>query len=309
MATFEVTKKAEFTVKTEFRNFPLTFVNGIRRIALSSIPIVVLRGVQIDENTSQMPHEMLKHRVELLPVNVLPTETEIIKNARVKLVKSGEAEVTTDDFESIDGRDGLLMRDRDLKTPLLFIRLKANETVRLVANLALEKGSQVCTCAMSYHIDPERASHDRKLWVEKGEDPRIFDNFYIQKSYSIDDIGRPNWIDLSIETVGVLSPSQILTYAIQELKMQVDTWMTEALQHVTKESDGYAVKIDGSHTLGALFQEIIYHAGISFVSYDIPHPMRSKMILKFVTDSQPEKILKDTQKSIHDYCEIIEKGL
>ena len=98
MATFEVTKKAEFTVKTEFRNFPLTFVNGIRRIALSSIPIVVLRGVQIDENTSQMPHEMLKHRVELLPVNVLPTETEIIKNARVKLVKSGEAEVTTDDF-------------------------------------------------------------------------------------------------------------------------------------------------------------------------------------------------------------------
>lgn len=312
MATFELTKKTEFSIQTEFRNFPLTFVNGLRRIALSSIPIVVLRNIEILENTSQMPHEMLKHRIELLPVNVLPTETEIIKNARIKLLKAGQNEtidVTTDDFESIDGRDGLLMRDRDLKTPLLFLRLKKNEAVHIVAHLSLEKGSQVCTAAMSYHIDPVRAEHERKLWVEKGEDPRIFDNFYIQKSYSIDDIGRPNWIDFSIETVGVLSPKEILKYTLQELKSIVDTWMIEALQNISKETDAFAVKINGNHTIGALFQEIMYHSDVTFVSYDIPHPMKPLMILKFVTESQPEEILKNAQKSIHDYCEIIEKGL
>jgi len=312
MATFQIVKNQKFHLNTEFRNFPLTFVNGLRRILLSQIPIVVLRNVEIISNTSQMPYEMLKHRVELLPVNVSPEDTQIIKNASIHLIKTTKdsLEITTDDFEVKDGRDHLLMKDRDLGTPLLFLRLKPGEGIHLTAKLALEKGSQVCTAAMSYHVDPERVKHERELWIEKKEDPRIFDNFYYQKYYSIDDIGRPNWIDLSVESVGVLPSQQIMKLAIKEYRSMINEWFSQAVDKIAKEGDKtYNINLLGGHTIGALLQETMYHSGIQFVSYDIPHPLKPQMILRFVTDKDPEKFLKEIHETIEEYYQIVEKGL
>jgi DNA-directed RNA polymerase subunit L len=255
---------------------------------------------------------MLKHRVELLPVNVSPEDTEIIKNASIHLEKNTKEslEITTDDFTIKDGRDNLIMKDRDLDTPLLFLRLKPNESVHVTASLSLEKGSQVCTAAMAYHIDSERVKNERKNWVDKGEDPRIFDNFYYQKYYSIDEIGRPNWIDLSIESVGVISSQDIMKYAVKELKKQISTWISEAIEKITREGDSYNIKLEsGGHTVGALLQEVMYHSGVKFVSYDITHPMKPVLVLRFVTENQPESLLKETLKTISDYCEIVEKVL
>jgi DNA-directed RNA polymerase subunit L len=312
MATFEVLKNQKFLIKTELRNFPLTFVNGLRRVLLSRIPIVVLSNIEIITNTSQMPYEMLKHRMELLPVNVDPEDTQIIKNATVHLEKTarGPENVTTDDFEIRNGREHLLMRDRDLGTPLLFLRLKKDESVHLKASLVLEKGSQVCTAAMSYHIDPARLEHERKLWEEKGEDIRQFDNFYYQKCYSIDDVGRPNWIDLSVESVGVLTSQDIMKRSVKELRSLVNEWFSQAVDHISKEDGSYSIKLDvGGHTVGALIQEVMYHSGVQFVSYDIPHPLKPTLVIRFVTDKEPEKFLKEIHETIEEYCRIVEKGL
>jgi DNA-directed RNA polymerase subunit L len=312
MASFQIVKNQKFLLNTEFKNFPLTFVNGLRRILLSQIPIVVLRNVEIISNTSQMPYEMLKHRVELLPVNVSPEDTQIIKNASIHLEKTtrDSIEITTDDFTVKDGRDHLLMKDRDLGTPLLFLRLKPNETIHLTAKLALEKGSQVCTASMSYHLDPERVKHERGLWLEKGKDPREFDNFYYQKYYSIDDIGRPNWLDLSIESVGVLTSQEIMKFAIKEYRSMINTWFSQSVDKIAKEGDKtYNIVGLGGHTEGALLQEVMYHTGIQFVSYDIPHPLRPQMVLRFVTDKEPEKFLKEIHETIEEYYQIVEKAL
>jgi DNA-directed RNA polymerase subunit L len=312
MATFKVTKKSDYFLNSEFKNFPLTFVNALRRITLSEIPTVVLRDVQIHSNTSQMPYEMLKHRMELLPVNVSPEDTQIIKEATVELIAPSKVQpqvLTTDDFTVKNGRERILMRDRDLDTPLLFLRLKPNEEVHISGKLSVEPGSQVCTSAMSYHIDPERATNDRKSWIERGEDPRVFDNFYIQKSYSIDDIGRPNWIDLNIESIGVLKSSEILKYGVTILKKKIQDWMKASLDLIAKEEGGYNVKMDGGHTVGALLQEVFYHAGVQFVSYDIPHPMKPQMVLRFVSDRQPEGLFKEIKETIEEYCDIVEKAL
>ena len=240
MATFSVQKKNAVNLSSEFRNFPLTFVNGLRRILLSQIPTVVIRDVQILDNTTQLPHEMLKHRMELLPVDVLHTDAHIIKDCSIQLKITGvteNTEITTDDFEITGGRKDVLMRDRDLKTPLLFLRMRKGETVHVKAKLAVEKASQVCTASMAYHIDPERAENDKKKYVDQGGDPRVFDNFYIQKSYSIDDIGRPNWIDLGVESVGVQPPKDIMKLAVYELRHQVDQWVTNSLDRITREAE------------------------------------------------------------------------
>ena len=63
-----------FELSCEFRHFPVTFVNALRRLVLSGVPTVVIQDVQILENTTQLPHEMMKHRVEMLPVNVTPED-------------------------------------------------------------------------------------------------------------------------------------------------------------------------------------------------------------------------------------------
>ena len=63
-----------FELSCELKNVPVAFVNAIRRILLSAIPTVVIRDIQILDNTTQMPHEMLKHRVEMLPINVSPDD-------------------------------------------------------------------------------------------------------------------------------------------------------------------------------------------------------------------------------------------
>ena len=302
-------------MSSEFRNFPLTFVNGMRRVMLSEIPTVVVRDVQILENTTQMPHEMLKHRMEILPIDVLHTDSTIIRDASIHLniqPKLEDLVITTDDFTVESGRENVIMRDRDLKTPLLFLRVRKGEQVYVKAKLAVEKGSQVCTATMSYHIDPERAEKDKAKYVEGGGDPKVFDNFYIQKSYSIDEIGRPNWIDVSVESVGVLPPKEIMKLAVVELKQQVDSWMTNALEKITREPDNvYNVKLDqGGHTVGALVQEVMYHTkDVNFVSYDIPHPMKPAMIVRWSSEKKPETFLKEVQKTVHEYCDIVEKGL
>jgi DNA-directed RNA polymerase subunit L len=317
MATFGiVSSKSKISLKTEYRGFPLTFVNGMRRILLSDIPTVVIRDVQILDNTTQMPHEMLKHRMEMLPVNVQHTDSGTIKDAVIELRLLPQTEpsmITTDDFVVQSGYEGVLMKDRELGTPLLFLRVRKGESVHIKGKLAVEKGSQVCTATMSYHVDPERAEMDKKKYVEGGGDPRVFDNFYIQKSYSVDDRGRPNWIDVSVESVGVVSPKELIRLALAELKKQVNSWMENASENITreKEENVYSVKLDqGGHTVGALLQEVIYHSeDVSFVSYDIPHPMKPTMILRFITEKKPETVLKDAHSRVNEYCEIVEKGL
>jgi DNA-directed RNA polymerase subunit L len=312
MATF-ISRGSKFLLDCEFQNFPVSFVNGLRRISLSEIPTVVVRKPEVIANTTQMPHEMITHRMELLPINVDPTDVETIRNAVIEL-RVGSAEkdqlLTTDDFVVSSAREHIIMKDKDLDTPLLFIKVRAGEEVHVKGSLAVELGSQVCTSSMKYHIDEERARIDREAFVKNGEDSRIFDNFYIQKSYSVDDTGRPNWIDLSIESVGVITSKQILKLAIVRFLSEIDKWMENV--KITRESEKnvYSITQEGTHTIGALLQEVIYrNKDTEFVSYDIPHPLRKEMVLRFSSSNKPEDVLLNAKKVIHSYCEIVSNSL
>lgn len=321
MATLEnlTTSNRGFELACELKNVPVSFVNALRRILIGTLPAVVLRDVQILDNTTQMPHEMLKHRVEMLPVNVHPTDSTIIKDAVVELrippITEDSKTVTTKDFTVEKGREGLLMNDRDLDTPLLFLRMRKGESVHVRARLALENDnvSQVCTATTGWHIDPELAKQARKAFEEQGNDVRIFDNSLIQRYYSRNERGRPNWFDLQIESVGVLKCTEMLSMAVAILRKKLDTYLKEAMENIQREADPgtYSISLDqGGHTIGYLLQEVIYSdSNVNFVSYDIPHPLKSTMILRFNTQKKPESILTLAKDTIEEYCSVVEKGL
>ncbi len=319
MATFNIKKSSAFHFSCEFQGFPITFINGLRRILVGEyLPMVVLRDINILVNTTQMPHEMIKHRMELLPINIDTDNAEVIKNALVELkcfpIPDKDRVLTTDDFNIEKGPKSLLMKDRDLDKPLVFIKVRKGEEIHVTGKLAIEKGSYVCTASYNFHIDPERAKLDKEEYMKKEDaDERVFDNFYIQKSYSVDDHGRPNWVDFNIESVGTKSCKELLKESVKELRKILDEWIEEALENIARETekDVYSISLKkGSHTEGSLLQETIYHLQkTGFVGYDILHPLVKELSLKFITESKPEDILKDAQKHIHDYCEIVEKSL
>lgn len=179
-------------VRFELKGVPVSFVNAIRRICLEGIPTVVLKDVQILENSSQLPHEMLRHRVEMLPINVRANETRIISETKVELrvpALDKVQEITTNHFTIHGDRKDVLLKD-DMGNPLLFLRLGRNEGVHLTARLGLEvQGeSQVSTVSYNFHIDLEQAKEDKDVFLsdvpegEKERRGREFDNFYIQRS-------------------------------------------------------------------------------------------------------------------------------
>ena len=57
-------------MRGEIRDVPVAFVNAIRRTAMSELPVVTIANVQILDNKSKMPHEVLRHRMEMFPIAV-----------------------------------------------------------------------------------------------------------------------------------------------------------------------------------------------------------------------------------------------
>ena len=323
MATIENIKVSnnEFELGCEMKNVTVSFVNALRRILIGNIPTVVIRDVKILENTTQLPHEMLKHRMEMLPINVSPTDSTTIKDAKITLhilpdpSLTETKNITTDDFVVTSSRQEILMKDRDLGTPLLFLKIRKGESVHIEGRLALENEqvSQVCTATTSWHIDPELATKARKEYEEAGNDVRVFDNSLVQRYYSRNQAGRPNWFDIHIESIGVLKSKDIFSMAVAILRKQVDEYVKEALTNIQKESDDgtYTVSLEtGGHTIGYLMQEVMYgDANVNFVSYDIPHPLKRTMVLRFNTTKKAETVLKTAHDTIEEYCLVVEKGL
>jgi DNA-directed RNA polymerase subunit L len=48
---------------------------------------------------------------------------------------------------------------------------------------------------------------------------------------------------------------------------------------------------------------------VNFVSYDIPHPLRSDTVIRFNTSLDPNTVLENAKRIVEEYCAIVEKGL
>ena len=302
-----------FRLTCEFVKVPVPFVNALRRILLAEIPTVVIRDVVIRENTSQMIHEMLRHRVEMMPVAVTASEGDVIRDTKitVRFMSSPEArEITSDDFVAAGPRRNVILRDRDLDTPLYFLTLNPNEAVHIECGLglAMTGASQVCVSTFRNHIDEERAKLDRDSFIlsRSDEDVRIFDNHLIQRSYARDEQERANHFDFTVESIGVQPARALLHTAAEVLKTKVNEFVKLPISK--DESGAYVVETTTEgHTLGALAQAVIYDAPglVDFVSYRIDHPLTAKLILQFRTKGKPEAVLERFRVEAEALCETV----
>jgi DNA-directed RNA polymerase subunit L len=317
-----------YRLDTEFKNVPVAFVNGLRRILLSEIPTVVVRDVQILDNSTKMIHEMLKHRVEMLPINVRPEESAVIRDTKIELrylppatpdlTRKEAVDITSDEF-AIDGpRPGIILKDRDLDEPLYFMRLQPTESIHVKASLAVEtKGtSQVCVATFKNHIDQELAKLDKDSYVASAGDDdneramlaKVFDNYEIQRSYARDDEGRPYWFDFTVESIGITPAKDLLKQAATIFKKKIETWCENPIQR--EEGDWYSIETEEEgHTIGALAQILMYNQKVNYVSYRIVHPLLPKMIVRFSSKIAPEKVIEKFKTEAVALCESILKSV
>lgn len=312
-----------YRLDAELKNVPVAFVNGLRRILLSEIPTVVVSNIQILENTTSMTHEMIRHRVEMLPVNVRADEVAVIRDTQLELRTAAEKEpreVTTDDFAAVGPRGEILLRDRDLETPLLFIQLKPGESIHIKATLSVlaTKGSQVCVSTFKNHIDPDIAKIDRDSFVSQaGDDPvaqreaaQMFDSFHIQRSFHRNKEGRPDWFDLSVESIGITPAVDLFKKAVEVFQEKINEF---AKIPVLREEEGwFRMEVPNeTHTLGALVQEVLYLSQLTeFVSADIGHPLVPMLVVRFNTKtSAPEAVVEYFHKQASSLCENVLKSV
>jgi DNA-directed RNA polymerase subunit L len=298
-----------YRLDCELKGVPVAFVNALRRIALAELPVVVLTNIELLENTSSLTHEMLRHRLEMMPMNVRPDEVGVIRDTRLELkigsTPDAPLEVTTDDFTIFGPRKDVILKDRDLGTPGYFLRLAPNQSLHIKATLGVEpKGrSQVCVSTFRNHTEPETLRVQRGLWIDNGKDPREFDSFTYQKFYERDEAGRPYWFDLAVESIGVLPAKDILTQSVETLKEKLMEFMKAPVQR--EEPGWFRVEMEGeTFTLGHLLQELLYRdKNVEYVSRDIGHPLLPKLTVRFSTKQQPEQILETLKRGALELCE------
>jgi DNA-directed RNA polymerase subunit L len=315
-----------YRIDFELNKVPIPLVNGLRRILLAEIPTVVIRDVVIRANTTQLNHEMLKHRVLMLPVNVQVSEVGVIRDTKLRLHFDPSPEVdrvvTSDDFViSGSTRKDVLLKDRDLGTPMLFLKLNVGgkhpeDGLQVDATLGVDESgaSQVCVATFKNHIDPERAKLDRDTYLlgegaAATKDPRIFDNHLIQRSFERDEHGRPTRFDFAIESIGVVPARDLLRQAVEVYQRKVTEFLKEP---ISKTDDGmFAVEsVTEGHTLGALAQVLILDSGlVDFVSYDPGHPLVPKLTLRFRTKVKAETVLERFRTDAMALFESILKGV
>jgi DNA-directed RNA polymerase subunit L len=298
-----------YRLDVQLKGVPVAFVNALRRIALAELPVVVLTNIELVENTSNLTHEMLRHRLEMMPLNVKPDEVGVIRDTRLELklgsTPDAPLEVSTDDFTVFGPRKDVILKDRDLGTPGYFLRLAPNQSLHIKATLGVEpKGrSQVCVSTFRNHTEPETLRIQRGLWIDNGKDPREFDNFSYQKFYERDEEGRPYWFDMALESVGVIPAKDLFTMSVEVLKEKLTEFMKAPIQR--EEPGWFRLELEGeTFTLGHLLQELLYRdKNVDFVSRDIGHPLVPKLTVRFSTKQQPEQILETLKRGALELCE------
>lgn len=307
------TTNSGFTLTGELKNVPVAFVNGLRRILLAEIPAVVLTNIEIVENGTSLTHEMLRQRIEQIPVNVRPNETGVIRDTKLELnaLPAPEARtLTTDDIVVSGPKKEILLHDRDLETPGFFLGLAPNQSLRIRASLGIEtRGVVQCVATFKNHIDPEQADTDRKLWIENGGDPREFDNFQIQRSYARNEAGRPYWFDLTIDSIGITFASDLLKTACEVYKAKITEFASVAIERY--DQGRYRMRMPGeTFTLGCLAHAILYDSGlVEWVRMPPCHPLLPELVLEFDTKVAPETVVERFKQEALALCENVLKSL
>lgn len=153
------------------------------------------------------------------------------------------------------------------------------------------------------NVEPESLKEDE---VRRVELEREFKSMEIQRIYKVDERGEPNSFDFMIESVGVMSPRQIIERALEGLLKMCEPYMgldsgdlPEFIS--TTQCDAQMTGFDflfkeQDHTFGNMIQTWMSDNHVEgeetpqllFAGYKIPHPLKDEMLLRIGVEDNSE---------------------
>lgn len=317
-----------------------TILADIENVAIGHDPHDTdVSTVLFKENTSSLHNEFLAHRLSMIPVCMTKDEIDMnihdqyTFELRARNTGSDVLHVKSNAIQVIDlngkSHPELAARwfpmDHITNDWILITSLKPNPYMpaqgeSLDVTCKCKKGTAhgnimyACASVASYvnKIDPDlRASKLTAFLEAKGASGdnkdlvRLFDSLEAQRCFKTNNHGEPADFTFFIETTCALQPDVIFSMAIEVLRRRVST-LHERVERVHRR-DGEISEIyirDEGHTLGNLFQSVCYKTlfgtDVSFVGYNVPHPLESTLCLVLGHKGDPLPILKKTQSAIKD---------
>ena len=339
----------EFQLTFQLNNINVSLANAIRRVILSDIPIVVFRTqphsknlATFRKNTSRMNNELLKQRLECIPVMIddidFPIEDYVVEIKKENATDS-VIYVTTQDFKVKNTKTDTYISETDNKkmfppSPLTgyyidFVRLRPklskeyegegiDITCKLDKDSACNNGAYNITSMCTYEavqdmtkVAVEWAKKEKELKAQKEKNTDL-----IKKEWLLLDAKRlilEDTFKFRIETIGQYSNTMIMEKALQQLIIKIKTFQDKVQQEeniVLADStiqNCFDVTLVGEdYTVGKCIEYMLYETHynktVSFCGFTKPHPLIDKALIRIA-------FYKETDKTIvMSYLENAAKG-
>jgi DNA-directed RNA polymerase subunit D len=131
----EIKSESENRMEFVLKDASPSFVNMIRRFAMSQVPVFAIDKVTVYENTSALFDEYIANRIGLVPIRTAGSfkpDEEIV----FTLDASGPCTVYSKDLKSTDSKIKAANQN------ILLLKLMENESLRLEGRAKLGKGRQ-----------------------------------------------------------------------------------------------------------------------------------------------------------------------
>ncbi|CEH17806.1 RNA polymerase II, subunit POLR2C/RPB3 [Ceraceosorus bombacis] len=287
----------------------LSFANALRRTMIADIPTCAIDMVEIQENTTALPDEMLAHRLGMVPListdamrslvdqrdcaceegcSKCSIELTLKARATSNMRASDSMQVTSKDLIRSPGlgQGGLGGPTDDINpyeepTPevanrasnfgcpvgyddassdgIILVKLKANQEIRarLVARkgFAKEHAKWSPVSAIGFEYDPHNVLRHTSLWHErdalaewplsenaKDEEPPARD-VEGRVTESFDFRAKPGRFYFDVETVGSMSPEEVVETALNILELRT----AQIIQELTTGEGGQGMNGVGEH--------------------------------------------------------------
>ena len=252
MSSVERVTEMDDRLEFDLKQFDLSLVNGLRRIILTKIPSLVIRGfphnenlIEIETNTTKYNNEYLKHRLSCIPI-LISNQAQFKKITKDYVLKLHFKNETTDKMVlttkhmKLYNKDGKAVKYKEgknifLEPPIpicyLYPRITETEpaeefkaTIQLSVGTAKEDScwNMVSKCLFFNIEDTEKNEKIlENIPAEKQKDFILLD---AQRNYV------PNEYTFVLQSIGVYSNKEIVQIACKHM---VDTF-TEFAEHLTK---------------------------------------------------------------------------
>jgi len=323
----KITEKNDRLKFTLSNKIPIPMANAIRRVAIAEIPIIAVdyNNINMIINTSILHTDILKDRLKLIPIK---NSTSVKKNYNdyvVKLNVINETlemkDVLADDFEVYINDNKIDNKELFSYSNILFAKLKPNNQIifefKLTENISKKGGPQFNPTACSiYTFGKDESKIKKEFKKYTTPDEKIeFNTLIADRIYKKNKDDEPTSFDFYIESVGYLSPRQIIKESfnvlISKLKfLKSELNANESSKIKEKDSDNLMdakdfIIMDEDDTLGNLITYYLYKnkKQNEYAGYFIPHPLDNKLIIRLKSKGDEKKAF---DKEINNIISIIE---